>query len=331
MKRVLIAVLLILILVPHLSADQKGDYDAVYRLFKAGKLSEALVKIDSMPEKYAGTSEMLQLKYNILMTQKKFDEALVFLEKEIAKSGESDELLSAKQNVLMVQGKMQKALKTALRKYEITKKKSPWDCMNIMHVYMSLENYGEALDWLQEAVSRGFISYKILNKKRYRALVKDKRFYEIIETIKVAVGLGHFAKKFSVETLKGEKKALSDFRGKVTALFFWATWCKPCKEDIEHLKAFYREFREKGFEIIAVSLDTNEELLKKYVEEHRMEFHNVYSGKGWRDKTALLFGVNNLPTIFIIDQRGVLRSFDVRGEELRKVIGILVTPKKPKK
>jgi hypothetical protein len=90
-----------------------------------------------------------------------------------------------------LQGNLVDALKVAMKKDKISKSKSPWDCMNIMDVYLRLGSKNDALDWLQEAVSRGFISYRLLQDRKYALVEREPRFYEIIETIKVSIGLGY--------------------------------------------------------------------------------------------------------------------------------------------
>ena len=324
MKKIVMAALIVSFLFIFLTADQKGTYQKIYQLYGQKKYNEALKMAERAMKDFGTSKDLQQLKYNILVKLKKYDEALAFINEEIQKSGETEKLVSARFNVLYRQGKLHEALKAALEKDKIAKSKSPWDCMNIMHVHLRLGNKQEALDWLQESVTRGFISYRILAGKRYELISREKRFYEIIETIKVAIGLGNPARSFSVRLLSGETFALSQQRGKVVLVDFWATWCNSCREEIPQLKNYYKEFKIKGFEIIGISLDSSEEKLKEFIKKDSLDWKFSLSGKVWKDETVMRYGVNSIPSHWLIDKRGILRSFGLKGEELRKAIALLV-------
>ncbi|MDQ1273826.1 MAG: hypothetical protein QG591_2456, partial [Planctomycetota bacterium] len=248
------------------------------------------------------------------------NDALAFIDEEIKRSGETEELLAARFDLLFRWGKLPEALETARKKDNIAKSKSPWDAINIMHVCLRMGSKDDALDALQDAVSRGFISYRILSDKQYDLLAKEERFYEIIETIKVAVGLGNPARPFSVKLLNGDDFTLLKQRGKVVLLDFWATWCEPCREEMPELIKIYGEFKTKGFEIIGISLDSNEQKLKEYIIKNNLEWKMSCSGQVWNDPTVVRYRVNSIPSLWLIDKKGFLRSFDLKGEELRKTI-----------
>jgi len=336
MKKTILLTAGILLLFFYVSAglgQQKADVDSremyreIYRLYDQKEYDKALKMIEDALKDFGSSGELLQLKYNILMEGKKYDEALVFIDGEIKKSGELEELLSAKYNVLFVRGKWQEALEVAMRKDKVTEPKSPWDCINIMHVYIQMGSKADALDWLQEAVNRGFISYRILAEEKYGLLQHEKRFYEIIETIKMSIGLGRPARNFSVKFLSGEPFSLSQQRGKVVLIVFWATWCEPCREEIPVLKAYYDQFKDKGFEVIGISLDSSRERAKKYIRETKIEWKNACSEAVWDDPTVKRYGLNMIPSSWLVDKKGILRSVDLKGEELRRTIIFLLSEK----
>jgi peroxiredoxin len=297
----------------------------IYRLYGDKQYLEALKAIEDALKALGSSNELLQLKYNIMVKLKRYDEALAFINGEIKKSGESEELLAAKYNLLFLQGNLVEALKVARKKDKLAKSKSPWDCMNIMHVYLRMGSKNDALDWLQEAVSRGFISYRLLQDKKYALLEREKRFYEIIENIKLSIGLGYPAKNFKVKLLGGEDFSLANQRGKVVLIYFWAYWCEPCKQEMPLLDKIYREFKDKGLEIIAISLDSSLEKTKEFTQQAQLQWKHSCSGKVWKDETVTLYGVNSLPSLWVVDTKGILRSFDIKGEELRQVIAALLS------
>lgn len=290
MNKIITALLLVICLFVVLEADHEDAYRDIHRLFE----------------------------------QKKYDEALTFIDAAIKTSGETQELLAWRYKVLFLQGKFPEALKAALRKYELAKPKSPWDCMDILHVHLRLGNKQEAMDWLEEAVSRGFISYRTLAGKEYGLLNNDEQFYQVIEMIKIAVGLGSPAKDIKVKLLSGENFSLAEQRGKVVLIDFWAAWCESCTQETALLNDVYLEFKDKGFEILAVSLDSSEKKVKDYAAENKLEWKFVCTGKGWQDETVLRYGVNSLPSHWLIDKKGVLRSFEAKGKELKRTVALLL-------
>ncbi|UCH96741.1 MAG: TlpA family protein disulfide reductase [Candidatus Aminicenantes bacterium] len=331
MKKIIVLCLIVSLLVIHLGANRadtgKGNKELmqkIYRLYSEQQYLKALQLTEQSLKIVGPSNELLQMKYNILVKLKRYDEALAFIQKEIKTSGESEELLSAQYNILFLQGKLTEALKVALRKDKITKKKSPWDCINIMHVYLRMGSRNDALDWLQEAVTRGFISYRILEDKKYEPLQSDKRFYRIIENIKLSIGLGYPAKNFRVKLLTGEDFTLANQRGKVVLIYFWATWCEPCKNEMPYLDQVYQQFKDKGVEIVSISLDSNLDRTKEYIKQTKLQWKHSCSGQVWQDDTVKRYGVNSVPSLWLVDQKGVLRSFDIKGEELRRVIAYLL-------
>jgi peroxiredoxin len=322
---VIVSFMLIQLGTANADTGKKEWLKRVYQLYGEKQYLEALQAIEGALKELGSTNELLQLKYNILVNLNRYDEALAFINGEIKKSGETGKLLSAKYNLLFLQGNLGEALKVAMKKDKITRNKSPWDCMNIMHVYLRMGNKNDALDWLQEAVTRGFISYRLLQDKKYQLLQQEKRFYQIIETIKVSIGLGYPAKNFTVKLLSGENFTLNNQRGKVVLIYFWAYWCEPCKQEMPHLDQLYREFKDKGLELIGISLDSSKKKAGEYINQYKLQWKHSCSGKVWKDETVTLYGVNSLPSLWVVDKKGILRSFDIKGEELRNVVTVLLS------
>jgi len=330
MKKLIVLSVIVSFLLMQLGAvgadtGSKEWLQRIYRLYGEERYLEALKALEDALKALGSSNELIQLKYNILVKLKRYDEALTFIDGQIKKSGESEELLTAKYNLLFLQGNLVEALKVAMKKYKIAKNKSPWDCMNIMHVYLRMGSKNDALDWLQEAVSRGFISYRLLLDKKYALLEREKRFYEIIENIKLSVGLGYPVKNFTVKLLNGEDFTLRNQKGKVVLIYFWAYWCEPCKQEMPHLDKIYREFKDKGLEIVGISLDSSIKKAEDFTKQARLQWKHSCSGKEWQDETVGLYGVNSLPSLWVVDRKGILRSFDVKGEELREVIAALLS------
>ncbi len=120
--------------------------------------------------------------------------------------------------------------------------------------------------------------------------------------------VGKVAPDFSLPSLDESKTVqLSDFRGKVVFLNFWATWCKPCKEEMPSMEVLYKNFEKDGFVVLAVSIDrvTTKKDIPPFVKSLGLSFPILVDSWGQTDKRYKLMGV---PETYIIDQQGVLRE-----------------------
>lgn len=327
MKRVLTVVLLavlLLTLAVNGFSTEKLWLEKARKLNKEKKHTEALQVIEEGLKELGESERLIQLKYFILLDLERYDEAMALVDEAIKKEGETDELLGAKFRVLLQQKKYQQALEI-MQKREAAKELSRRDCLETMDVYLKLQNPDKAFEWLNKAVERGFITYTALYDDEYQILMKDARFEKIIQKIKTKIGIGQPTKDFTLELLTGEKFTLSAQKGKVVLVDFWATWCGPCVREIPNLKKYYKEFQNKGFEIIGISLDTKKEKLEEFIAKEKLSWKITASLKGWKDETRNLYGVKSIPSYWLIDKKGVLRYFGLRKEKLKEAIAQLVT------
>ena len=127
---------------------------------------------------------------------------------------------------------------------------------------------------------------------------------------------------------------MNSLRGKVVVIDFWATWCGPCVAEMPNMKQLYQKYHPKGVEFIGVSLDNPKEQgglekLQKYVKENEIRWPQYYQGKGWKSEFSGSWGINSIPTMFLVDQDGKLSSIEARGK-LEKLIPELLAKKTEK-
>lgn len=117
------------------------------------------------------------------------------------------------------------------------------------------------------------------------------------------------APEFTLTDANGSSVKLSDYRGKVVLLNFWATWCGPCTLEIPWFIDFEQEFKSRGFEVVGISMDDDGwAAIKPYVAEHKMNYRVLLGN----DSVSQLYGgVEALPTTFIIDRDGKIASVHV--------------------
>jgi cytochrome c biogenesis protein CcmG/thiol:disulfide interchange protein DsbE len=114
------------------------------------------------------------------------------------------------------------------------------------------------------------------------------------------------APKFSLKDVNGIEKKLSDFKGKVIIIDFWATWCPPCREEIPHFIDLYNQYKEQGLEVIGIALDMQgEKVVPGFVLKNNINYTILL---GNEEVSDLYGGIRAIPTTFIVDKDGNIRK-----------------------
>ena len=122
---------------------------------------------------------------------------------------------------------------------------------------------------------------------------------------RASVKLGEPAPNFQLRDLNGHLVTLSDLRGKVVLLNFWATWCGPCRVEMPAMEQLYRMFQRKDFEILAVSTDAQGvAITRPFQQENRLTFPILHDPDY---RVGLTYGARSLPMTFLIDRQGIIR------------------------
>lgn len=125
---------------------------------------------------------------------------------------------------------------------------------------------------------------------------------------------------FSVTAFDGTPISFSDYRGKLVLLNFCAKWCGFCTPEIPYIKEVYKGHHDKGFDVIGVSLDESETELREYIEEHEIPWIQIFDGKRWKSELAQYFGINSVPSQWLIDRDGKIISVETRQERLGQLV-----------
>ncbi len=157
---------------------------------------------------------------------------------------------------------------------------------------------------------------------RIRATQAGKQIDELIKAHH-SLKIGSKAPDFAQPNINGQAVKLSSLQGKIVLLDFWASWCVPCRQEIPNLVKQYEKYKDKGFEILSVSVDTKRDLWLKALDQEKMAWTQLLDTKGDEKAAAKLYGVTGIPATFLVDKDGKLISTNLRGEELNKKLAEL--------
>lgn len=160
--------------------------------------------------------------------------------------------------------------------------------------------------------------FKIVNSKTFLAQI-----YEELGNTEVAMEyrskvtpplglLGKPVPDFSATDLDGKPISLRGYRGKVVLLDFWAAWNSFCITDILNIKKVHKTYRDQGFEVIGVSLDTDEAKLRNFLKEKDIPWRQIFTGQERQCPLVKQYDVKSIPTRWLIDRDGTLIAHEAR-------------------
>jgi peroxiredoxin len=133
--------------------------------------------------------------------------------------------------------------------------------------------------------------------------------------------IGDLAPNIVLKDSGGKDISLESLRGQVVLVDFWASWCKPCREENPNVVRVYTKYKEKGFTIFSVSLDNSKERWLNAIAKDQLTWSNHVSDlKGWGSEGAKIYKVQSIPATFLLDKTGRIIGKDLRGGQLEKAL-----------
>jgi len=121
---------------------------------------------------------------------------------------------------------------------------------------------------------------------------------------------------------EGKTVKLSEYvpEGKYVMLEFWASWCRPCRSEIPHLRHVYKNYKDKGFQIVSISIDQKKEDWEKAMKEENMVWLQLCDPKGFEGPVAKIYNITGVPTCILLDKEGCIFKTEMRGAALDAVL-----------
>jgi len=140
--------------------------------------------------------------------------------------------------------------------------------------------------------------------KLFRSSVIALAMFGLLPLSADAMSTSGQAPDFTLHSRSGHNLRLSDYRGQVVLLNFWASWCGPCRQEMPLLEVLYKRYHKLGFTILGVNVDTDSTKANNYLRDIKVSFPVLYDNQ---NAVAKNFNVNAMPTTVIIDRNGKMR------------------------
>jgi peroxiredoxin len=134
------------------------------------------------------------------------------------------------------------------------------------------------------------------------------------------VMVGQAAPEIALPDAKDSIVTLSSFKGKVVLIDFWASWCYPCRQSIPGVVKLYNKYKSKGFEVLAVSIDSKRSEWKRASKYFKLPYTSLLDPNGWNAKVIDTYGINGIPATFLLNKEGRIVAIDEEGPALEAAI-----------
>jgi peroxiredoxin len=187
---------------------------------------------------------------------------------------------------------------------------SDWDPSNL-----------EALKKVTEAFEEKYAGQPAAETFRNQYAQIESAYFEYASSVNGTIS----APEIALPNPDGKTMKLSDLKGKIVLVDFWASWCGPCRQESPNVLKMYRKFKSKGFTVFSVSLDDDANKWKEAIQKDHLEWPNHVSDlKGWKSPLVGRYGFDGIPFTVLLNRDGKIIGKDLRGEKLEEKLSELL-------
>ena len=133
----------------------------------------------------------------------------------------------------------------------------------------------------------------------------------------IGINIGNKAPELTGNSPDGKTIRLSDTKGKLVLLDFWAAWCSPCRAENPNVVEAYKKYHDKGFDVFGVSFDKDKASWEKAIADDQLTWTQVSDLKYWSSEAGKLYGIQSIPQNVLISPEGIIIDKNLRGEALQ--------------
>ena len=171
----------------------------------------------------------------------------------------------------------------------------------------------------QIAYEQQLVAYADAIKGQFKDNPTVQNFEHQIDLIR-PLSVGHKAPDFNTTSLDGKPVTLADYKGKYVMLDFWASWCAPCRAENPNVVKQYAAFKNKGFNILGISLDVDKKPWAEAIKNDKLTWNHASDLKRFEGPTENAYHIMAIPSNFIIDPNGIIIAKNVRGTDLEEFL-----------
>lgn len=167
----------------------------------------------------------------------------------------------------------------------------------------------------QISYEQQLVAYADAIKGQFKDNPTVQNFERQIDMVR-PLSVGHKAPDFTTTSMDGKPVSLADYKGKYVMLDFWASWCAPCRAENPNVVKQYAAFKNKGFNILGISLDVDKKPWEEAVKNDKLTWSHASDLKRFEGPTENAYHIMAIPSNFIIDPNGIIIAKNVRGTDL---------------